>query len=658
MNGDDRFLINWLLIAAAAVVAPLVWHLPAWVTAVAGCLLAWRYLATHHSWPLPGKLVRLIATGAFVLAVYKTYGTLLGREPGVALLTGLLGLKLWELRGTRDYVLALFLLCILMLSTFLYSQNALLAVYMVACVVLVVAALFRVQQPSSVRLRDRLRLAGEMTAKALPLMLVLYLLFPRVQGGLWGLPRDAYAGVTGLSAVMNPGIIARLSESTAVAFRVEPASALPPPPQRYWRALVLDHTDGRAWTGGDTNAANATASHAVGADVDYTVTLEPTDHTWLVALDRPVAIDIASLSANFTARTAAPIHARLRYRARSVVDAAAPNATPAELMRALELPPHVSARVRALAEQWREESGDAPGIAQAALRYFSRENFYYTLTPPPLGGDPVDEFLFDTRQGFCEHFAAAFATLMRVAGVPTRVVIGYQGGEVNPTGDYLIVRQSDAHAWDEIWVAGRGWIRVDPTAAVAPERIDLGYDAVRRLERSGLRPRELVADALLSAIRPTAIDRLWHRAGLLWDTTNRAWNGWVLDYNPERQRRLLAWLGFRTPSWVTLVATLFGGVVLVVLLLAAVMLGVRPRREPVQRAYELFCRKMARLGLDRAASEGPLAFAQRCAAVRPELAAQINSITRHYVEVRYGGRAVPARLLALQRQVRDLRTSA
>jgi transglutaminase-like putative cysteine protease len=653
----DRYALNWLLVASAWVLAPLLARVPAWMAAAVVCLLVWRYLAAHHGWPLPGRITRMVVAAALVLAVFKVHGTVLGRDAGITLLVGLLGLKLWELQGLRDYVLVVFLLYVLILASFLYSQNAWLAVYMMGAVVLLTAVLFRLQQPTGAAVAERVRLAAGLVLKAAPLMVVLYLLFPRIpSGGLWGLPTDAYGGITGMSDMLQMGAFSQVSESTAVAFRVEPASHLPPASERYWRQLVLEHTDGRTWTRATNGSASADAAHALGDPVSYTVTLEPTNQPWLVALDLPLMPPSqATWQPGFVLATNTAVRARLRYSLASSPRYVTDGVSPGDLARDLVLPANVSARVRALATRWRDEHGTPDAIADAALRFFHDQGFVYTLQPPPLGDDPIDEFLFDTRQGFCEHYAAAFTVLMRAAGIPARIVLGYQGGEVNRTGDYLIVRQSDAHAWSEIWLAERGWVRVDPTSAVAPERIELGMDAVRRMQQRGIRPGELPERALLSAIAPNAIARVWHGAGLLWDAANQAWNQWVFDYSPARQRAFLAWLGFRAPSWATMVATLAAVAALIVLLLAALMLYTRPTQDPAQAAFGVFCRKLARIGLARRKHEGPLAYAERCARVRPDLAGDIRIIARLYTELRYAARGGPPALLALRHRVRTFR---
>ncbi len=654
-----RGALAWLLLCVIWSVLPLLSYLPMWIALLFACALAWCYLAAHHGWPLPNRALHLAMALVAIIAVYKHYGMLLGRNAGIGLLVVLIGFKLLELRTLRDYMLAVFLQYILILGGFLYSQSIWLAVHMLIAVIFTTAALFRLTQPTGIYIFDRLRLAGRLLLQALPLMLAIYFLFPRIQGGLWGLPQDARAGATGIGEIMQPGSVLSLTESTETAFRVEFKQDAPSPEQLYWRVLVLWHTDGQTWTraqGPEAPGLVAAFSYrALGPPVTYDVFLEPSSQRRLPALDLPASIpEMARVLPGYLLEYGTPIRERLHYSLTSYPSYNTGALSPFERGQALQLPENTGVRIRELAASWRQIRADA-GVVRAALRFFRQENFVYTLHPPPLAENAVEDFLFTTRRGFCEHFASAFVTLMRAAGIPSRVVLGYLGGEYNPAGDYFIVRQADAHAWAEVWLAGQGWVRVDPTAAVAPERVEFGLEAVRRLERRGAVPGRLAAQAVLDAIKLGWVDGGWRKAQLFWDAFNNSWNHWVSGYGREQQQQFLGWLGFKAPSWVEMVATLALTVTLIIFGLAAVTLYSQPPFDPAQAAYLSFCRKLAASGLIRMPSEGALSFARRCRQTRPELSPAIDAIVSVYIRLRYGDLVEVEEVQRLQRLVKRFR---
>ena len=365
--------------------------------------------------------------------------------------------------------------------------------------------------------------------------------------------------------------------------------------------------------------------------------MEPSNKPWMPALDLPAIRPTGSrYLSNFTLERREPIRERLNYTLISYTRYRTGALDTAERVRTLQIPKNVSPRVRALAEQWLQENSSAQAVAQAALNYFRREDFVYTLKPPLLGDDPVDDYLFRTRRGFCEHYAAAFVTLMRAAHIPSRVVVGYLGGEFNTAGDYLIVRQSDAHAWAEIWIKDRGWVRIDPTGAVAPERIELGLEAVRRLEQQGVALGSLPADAIRRALELGWFEYVTLHARWYWDLTNLTWYRWAVDYGKERQERFLSSLGLNDISWSRLISLLLVGVLLVTLFYALLLLRRKKTVDPALALYQRFCRQLARIDMVRAPHEGALDFAYRCAQRRPDLKEQIDTLTGHYVHTRYG----------------------
>jgi transglutaminase-like putative cysteine protease len=314
-------------------------------------------------------------------------------------------------------------------------------------------------------------------------MLILFVFFPRVQGPLWGLPQDAYSGTSGLSNTMTPGSISQLILSDAVAFRVKFEGTIPKPNQLYWRGPVFWYFNGKNWLPGNKTPRNFFKYERLEKRVQYTVTLEPHNNHWLFVLDMPAMLPPESTGSNdYQVLSRTPVRSRMRYKMASYLShKVGLDADEKELSRALQLPPDTNSggnkRARALAESWRQDINSDEAIMRKALSMFRNQKFYYTLLPPLLGDNQVDEFLFDTLQGFCEHYSSSFVFLMRSAGIPARVVTGYLGGKINSVGNYMIVRQSDAHAWAEVWLKDRGWVRVDPTASVSPERLNSGIAA-------------------------------------------------------------------------------------------------------------------------------------------------------------------------------------
>jgi protein-glutamine gamma-glutamyltransferase len=630
-----------LLASCAMVLAPHVGHLPAWISAVCTALLLWRGWLTFRGNRMPPRWLLLPAAILAMAAVLATYKTFFGRDAGVAMLALLLTLKLLEMHARRDLFVVLFLSFFLILVSFFYSQSigtALLT--LVALIALLTTQLSFHYTGAVPPLKQRIKFSALILALAAPLTLVLFLLFPRIQGPLWGLPGDAQEGRTGLSDTMSPGNIARLAQSEDIAFRAKFADPLPAKPSLYWRGVVLGHYDGRTWT---QLRARDDASHQIvlklrGAPVHYEVTLEPHARRWLFALDVPQAIpridsNPAGLSADLELLAANPVTDRLRYQAASHVDYdLQPNERPAILYRWLQLPAGFNPQTLALAAEMSNRARSDAELVAGALRMFREQPFRYTLEPPLLGRNAVDDFLFTTRAGFCEHYASAFVVLMRAMSVPARVVTGYQGGEVNPADGFLAVRQSDAHAWAEVWLEKRGWVRVDPTAAVAPGRVEhnLGRVIPQRY-LGGLISFDASGQSWLGQLRS------WRQN---WDAVTNAWNQWVLNYTPDKQRDFIASLGFKQVDWSTMTVLLMtvGGIVAGIVLLPLLMH--RPRLTPVDALYQKLCRRLARQGLPRAVHEGPRAYAARLTATASPLSpARKEALARFlhvYETIKYG----------------------
>ncbi|MGZ5198971.1 MAG: transglutaminase TgpA family protein [Telluria sp.] len=646
-----------LLLSTVLVLAPHTAHLPLWVTLLCAATLGWRASITLRGRRMPPALLLLPLAAVSMAGVIQTYHTLLGRDAGVAMLVLLVAFKTLEMHARRDLYVVVFLCFFLVLTDFFYSQAIGTALMMIASVLALLTTQVSFQFTGKVPpLKSRLLLGARMLGLAVPIALVLFVVFPRVQGPLWGMPGDANSGRGGLADHMAPGLMSHLAQSDDVAFRVKFDGGPPPQPQLYWRGPVFGAFDGQSWTRVQPHAAQTPQSLSLsvrGQPRRYQVTLEPSNARWLFTLEMPDRLphldeNTALVSPELELTAAAPIDKRIRYDAESYTQFSLQPAqldAPAEW---LALPAGLDPRALADGMALRQEPDPGKRIA-TILRRFARENFVYTLDPPALGANSIDEFLYQTRAGFCEHYAGAFVFLMRAAGIPARVVTGYQGGELNPLDGYLTVRQSDAHAWAEVWLAGRGWVRFDPTAAVAPERIR------RNLARALPPPAPFGIEGLGRLMQLDASGNpLLAQFRFAMSAVNNGWNQWVLNYTPERQRGLLAALAERLFDWRMGIAfALLSGV-----LFFSAVLRRRSRLDPVDALYSALCKRLGQLGVGRAIDEGPNAFAERVAisGLGPERQAAATEFLHHYSAFRYGRHAQDANLVPhLKRLLSQLR---
>ena len=622
--------VMWLLASMVFVVAPHALRQPEWVGAFFAAVVSWRAWIAWRAARNPPRWLVLVLTVAAVAATLFVYRRLTGREAGTTLLVLMAGMKLLEMKTSREVVLSIHLGFVLVMTNFLFSQSIPLGIYMLACVWLFVATLVGYHRGvgRTPTVRERLVPAGILLVQSVPLMLVFFLLFPRVQGPLWAIPQDSRAGQTGLSDTMTPGSIAQVIQSEAVAFRVQFDGSIPPYSTLYWRGPVLWRFDGRTWRIPDANAPGKLEYTRAERPVSYAVTVEPHGKHWLFALDVPAALPpMSHVRQDLQILSVRPVTTRIRYELTSYLDYRYEEGLNRGYRRlALSFNENRNPRTVALGRQWAAESSSPQEIVNRGLRLLNTQ-FTYTLEPPLLeSSDPYDEFLFDVKRGFCEHYAGSFALLMRAARIPSRVVTGYQGGEVNPISLELIVRQADAHAWVEVWFEDGGWVRVDPTSMVAPNRIDSGINAA--LGPIGVIPSLIAADRLgvLAGVR------------FAWDALNSQWNQWVLGYNVDRQRQFLSKLGLELNDWKKLALWLVAATLAVggLVGLGLVLRDLPARREPSVVAWDRFCRKLAAAGLARMPWEGPMDYLARIEAARPAVAAEAREITRRYVEARYG----------------------
>lgn len=645
----------FLLGALFLVTAPHLIRMPLWLSLLCIGVFGWRLLHELRGHDLPGRLLRSLLVIGGVAAVAVTYRTIIGQEAGVALLSLMLCLKLLELHTMRDAMIALFIGYFMVIGGFLFDQSIFMGAYLFMVVLALTAALIALNHPAggTAELRHYLRSGGTLLLQAIPLMVIMFLLFPRLSSPLWSMPNNEGTARTGLADSMEMGSINNLVASREVAFRVEFDGPIPPASLLYWRGPVLWKTDGRQWQPITLPPAGTLPAHQpLGDEVEYSVTLEPHNRRWLFAMDLPVEMPRelngrARVQPDFQLLFSRDVTSKLRYRIRSAGRYRLLELTPAMRKAATQLPAGRNPATRALAARWRAEGLDGAAIMQRAYSHFRDQPFYYTRQPPRLGTDPVDEFLFTTRRGFCEHFAAAYVTLMRAAGIPARVVTGYQGGELNELGNYLIVRQSNAHAWAEVWQEGEGWVRVDPTTAIPPGRVETPNDALRFQSTS--------ADAAALDGNP-ALRELLRNLRHGWDAVNHTWNQWVLGFNRQKQQELLRRLGLDTLSWSWLITAMAGLIAVALAIIAALTLLRRPRqRDPLLRLYQRFCDKLEKAGIHRRIDEGPADFTARVVALRPDLAPAVEPIGRLYVRLRYTRHGNGEEIATLRRMIRNLR---
>jgi transglutaminase-like putative cysteine protease len=640
-RGTDGSLLEslpWTLFALIFSLAPHVQFLPWWITAAFFVCGAWRFAIEKRRRPIPSTWFRGLLALLCFLGVLGTYSTVSGVGPGSALLAIMAALKLLETRKRRDQFVLLFISIFLVMSSLLREQYLWSLPYLLVAVFLIMTAWLRISAATGERTRRSFSTSARLVTYAAPIAVAMWIFFPRIATPFWAVPMDTGTGTSGISDTMSPGDISSLSLSDAVAFRVSFQGDVPQPRDRYWRGLVLTIFNGRTWTGNDPFRGAGVHEQVVknGPPVEYSITLEPTRQPWVFALDMPWSwtLERTFMGPQQQLARSRPIDQRIVYDAVSYLD----YRTDVDLTNFAKqfytrLPTESNQRTQELAIRMRDEAGTDTAFIDNVLRRFNQQEYYYTLEPPPLGSNSVDRFLFDTRQGFCEHYASAFAVMMRAAGVPARVVLGYQGGEVNPMGGHMIVRQSDAHAWNEVWLDGVGWRRVDPTAAVAPERIEIG--------RSGSLFDGVAADWGFAS------PSLWvYQVQMYVDALNAKWNEWVLGYGPENQNKFMEWLGMDDPDWRKMLLTLVALVISMVLLVSLILaLRYRPpRRDQAAILYQKFVRKA---GVEPDIGETPATYAARLRSQSGILAESVDEITSTYLEARYGP-ANPATLQQLK----------
>ena len=621
----DRRSILWVIACLVISMFPQLASMPLHLVPITLLPIVWRLLAEFRDWkPMP-MVLRVLATAIAVAALVTTYGGLMGRRAAVSMLVLMLSLKLLETFRVRDARVVASLSLFLCGTQFLFSQGVPMIVYIISCLLSSLIAFMYLQRCEAYDVLGKAPDTGRnlfaevgfgtaLLALAFPIGLALFLLFPRWGSPLWGLPEDALDARSGLSDSMTPGSIQGLFMDDSPAFRAKFEGGMPRNSDLYWRGPVFWQFDGSTWQVSylSRNLLAESKPEADRAPFRYVVQMEPTEQKWLFALDYPALVPRRTkMTIDYQLIASRPVTQLREYvMASDPGFQDSPKLKQTLLRAALELPQGFNPRTAELISDWRKEARSDSEIVQRALQHFNQQQFRYTLNPPLLSKHTVDEFLFDTQEGFCEHYASAFTVMMRMAGIPARVVTGYQGGFYNNIGSYVLVRQSDAHAWSEVWIRGSGWTRIDPTAAVAPERVEQG--AMESIDQ-----------------RRYMLDFEWLRnARNTFDLFQRGWNNWVVTFGSERQSRLLSFFGWDIAGPAKLIIALVAVILItgaVIFLLAPLLLRFRSSKkpDPLQRSWRKFLKKLRKAG-----------FEPRPSMAAMELAAEANG------QLEYNGDAI------------------
>ncbi len=631
MKSFDKNMVP-MIGALVIAIAPQIPHLKPWI--VGWCILLWGYMlmAVKYGWAGPGRITRFILTVAGFFGVAISYGKIIGGGSFVGLLAIMAGLKPLETKTHRDQMITAFIAYFIVITSLFESETLAITLYMFFSVFVTTGVLIHVNHPSG-RLKESAKQSAKILLQAIPLMLLLFFLFPRIQGSLWGFARQ-HTATTGFNDSLNMGDISKLVQNNENAFRAEFSGDLPKPETRYWRGIVLWRCEGARWHVG-IRAPQLQVPISGAQPYEYSVILEPHNKKWLFALDLPANEPGQSqLLDDYSLRLRYELRHKQRFYLKSYTSYNTGKLKPWERI-ALKLPAQGNKKARELAHTWasesRSEARTDEQIVETALNYFKENNFIYTLNPPLLGSNPIDDFLFNKKQGFCEHFASAFAFLMRAAGIPARVIGGYLGGKTNPYGNYILVRQSDAHVWVEVWLKGKGWTRVDPTYAVAPSRIEQGMEMAV--------PADELPDFLSSGQRGVFItfrEQIRNR----WEAINAQWDSFFIGYSSDDQKSFLSRFGIHLETLKGKIKSLLAVLSLVILsgiLLSAGLFSKTraSRKDPIQRIYLKFCSKLAKAGFPRRADQGPRDYAAEIGRKERRLKERVDEIMDVYIILRY-----------------------
>lgn len=655
MNRDKDQVLP-IIVALVVAVAPHTPGLPLWINL--WCLGMWGYTLARlkTGWPMPGALIRHTLTFTAILGLLLTFQARIGGDAFVGLLALMAAIKPFEMPTHRHRMITILLTYFIIITSLFRSDSIFIVLYMFFSVFVTTTALVKINLPQGSLGQSR-KLAGTILAQAIPLMAILFLVFPRLPGSVFGI-QDKTRAKTGFSELLQPGSVSNMAQNQETAFRAEFNGKLPEASQLYWRGIVFQQFDGKAWRPNPTSSANPPRkSQAPGSapknKISYTIGLEPHNNRWLMSLDRPMqGPSWAKLSRDFTLKARKAITQTTRYKLISSLplpsgawesspwDSQYPKAQQI-IARADKSNPRTRKLALKLTQELAGQASTPREKADKILTYFSNNPFVYSLTPPLARAHPIDSFVMDTKTGYCEHYASAFAFMMNVAGVPARVVGGYLGGELNPYGNFLTIRQSYAHAWVEFFDPDNGWTRLDPTLVVAPERILTNPDG----------------SSASAAARTTTLSFL-RKLQFALDTMNLRWEAWFTGYSYFEQKIWLKTLGLiktDLPAPGILIILTLAGLAIFSIFLIWLFRPSQTRPDPIHIAWDKFCRKLAGIGLFPEKGQGPVGFAHTCTEKRQDLKPEIQLILDLYTSIRYKKHCPDTTLEELQLRIKKFR---
>lgn len=651
-NAIPRVPLLWLAAALLFTVPPMFGNIAAWVPLCFVASLVAKFWMEKRGWRLRSAAWKIAGAAVVLGGVEATYHSLIGLEPGLSIYMLLISVKILEAYTTRDFHTLALLGWFLSLAGLFVSQSLGAGLYAGVAFCLIITAVLRFHlggAPGERNVRRPLKLAAGLVLQAAPLVIVMFFLFPRGSGAFRFEFHRSFFNRSGMSDHLQPGSVASMALSNDVAFRAEfPDGNVPRPAAMYWRGAVLTKDEGLTWYPGV--GTGDVMTRGSGNPIRQRIIIQPNGGQWLFALDWPVgnSHDSLLLSGNVL-RANKSIYSPRRYEVISYPTNWKRTLSDRERAVCLQLPDKIPARANQLVQSWMAEGGDPHAMVTRALQFFRKENFRYSLSPGEYNANGFDEFLFRRKIGFCEHYAAAFGTLMRLAGIPSRVVVGYQGGQFNGLGGYLVVRQSDAHAWCEVWLPDVGWQRVDPTAAVAPGRVDLGFSSYMDMSSASSAGAAGIGDLRVSGAWGS--QTLIRKMQMAWDTISYEWDVHVLNFDEESQQTFFFGLGFfdlRPLHMLGWLALVIGGLVCAQSLWSWWRNRIVP--DALKSLYARFCRRVGKLGVTREPWEGPGRFSERAAQLLPAHAEPIRRIAALYASLRYS--ALPA-TTARTRELRE-----